>query len=298
MLNIKFQKPFLRWIGGKQKLIPVIVGKFPTNIKNYHELFLGGGSVLFALLTLQNKNLITIQGKICAYDVNEALIYTYKNIQSSYAELYEYINFYTSEYNQLGGTIVNRNPQTYEEAKTSKESYYYWMRKRFNSADKKTVESSAIFIFINRTCFRGMYREGPNGYNVPYGHHGKTLSLLSKVELETISELIKDVEFIHSDFRESLQQINDGDFVYLDPPNAPENSRTFVDYVKYRLDIGEHQELFNQIKTKKIKFVLNNAKVALVMDNFKNYHCEDIFVHRAIGAANADSGTREVIIYN
>ena len=136
-------------------------------------------------------------------------------------ELYKYINLYITEYDGIEGLIINRKPVSIEEAKTSKESYYYWIRQKYNSIDKNTIECSALFMFINKTCFRGMYREGPNGYNVPYGHYKKTPTIISETDLNYISDLIKDVEFIHSDFSSSIKNVKDGDFVYLDPPYAP-----------------------------------------------------------------------------
>tara|TARA_Y100000389_G_scaffold202122_1_gene246594 strand:- start:273 stop:578 length:306 start_codon:yes stop_codon:yes gene_type:complete len=93
---------------------------------------------------------------------------------------------------------------TVENAGKLKENYYYWLRDKYNTMDKNTVECSAIFIFLNKTCFRGMYREGPNGFNVSYGHYKKTPKIISKKDMNKISNLIKDVNFIHSDFRESM----------------------------------------------------------------------------------------------
>lgn len=144
-------------------------------MNNYHELFLGGGSVLLAILSLRQQNRIVIYGGVYAYDVNNDLINVYRNIQSNKDELYNLINFYMEEYDGIDGEIINRTPKTIEEAKTSKESYYYWLRHIYNKIDKNTVECSALFMILNKTCFRGMYREGPNGYNVSYGHYKKHL---------------------------------------------------------------------------------------------------------------------------
>jgi len=293
------QKPFLKWIGGKTQIINDIINKFPTEINNYHELFLGGGSVLLALLTLQKQNKITIKNKIYAYDLNKTLINVYKNIQHNKDELYNYINLYINEYDNITGTEINRKPKSIDDAKTSKESYYYWLRNKYNNIDKNTIECSALFMIINKTCFRGMYREGPNGYNVPYGHYKKTPTIITETDLNYISNLIKDVEFIASDFSSSIKNIKKGDFVYLDPPYAPETEKSFVGYTADGFSLDTHNNLFNGIKKldDKIKFVMSNAKVDLVTENFKDYNCEDIIARRAINSKKPGSTTTEVIIY-
>ena len=102
------------------------------------------------------------------------------------------------QYDTLTGDVITRKPENFEEAITSKESYYYWIRQRYNICDKNTIEASALFMFLNKTCFRGMYREGPNGFNVPYGHYKHT-NYHNKTEMTSVSDLIKDVEFIHCD---------------------------------------------------------------------------------------------------
>jgi len=299
MDQLKIQKPFLKWVGGKTQIINDIISKIPKQMNNYHELFLGGGSVLLAVLSLQKQNKIVIKNKIYAYDINSDLINVYKNIQSNKEELYKIINSYINEYDSIKGSIINRKPTSFEEAKTSKESYYYWIRNKYNNIDKNTIECSALFMFINKTCFRGMYREGPNGYNVPYGHYKKTPTIISETDLNYISDLIKNVKFKHSSFTNSIKNVKERDFVYLDPPYVPENSKSFVGYVADGFNLETHNLLFVEIKKlENIKFVMSNAKVDLVTDKFKEYNCVDIIARRAINSKKPGSTTTEVIIYN
>ena len=299
MTDYKIQKPFLKWVGGKTQIINSIISKLPKETNNYHELFVGGGSVLFAILSLQKHNKILIKDKIYAYDININLINMYKNVQNNKDELYKILKSYYDKYDSITDTIINRKPSNIKEAQTSKESYYYWLRDKYNNIDKNTVECSALFILINKICFRGMYREGPNGYNVSYGHYKKTPSLISKKELDDISSLIKDIEFIHNGFIESINNVKDGDFVYLDPPYAPENSKSFVGYVEGGFNLKTHESLFAEIKKlENIKFIMSNAKVDIVTNSFKDYNCQDIVARRAINSKNPGSTTTEVIIYN
>lgn len=292
-------KPFLKWVGGKTQIINHILDKIPSEIDNYHELFLGGGSVLLGVLSMVKDNKIVIKNKIYAYDINKTLIRVYKNIQKNKDELFSHLSFYIKEYDNITGTVINRKPLTIEEAKTSKESYYYWIRHIFNQMDKDSIECSAIFMFLNKTCFRGMYREGPKGFNVPYGHYKKTPTIITEENLTAISVLIKDVEFIHSDFRDSIKNdIKEGDYVYLDPPYAPESDTSFVGYTIDGFNLDMHTLLFNEIKKLKVKFAMSNAKVTLVTDSFIGYHCQEIKARRAINSKNPGSKTTEVIIYN
>ena len=314
MTDWKLGKTFLKWVGGKRQIIDKIVSKFPNEMDNYHELFLGGGSVLLSVLLLKNQNKIIIKNKIYAYDINKDLINVYKHIQTEKDKLFQRITYYISEYDSLKGSVINRKPKNIEEAKTSKESYYYWIRNKYNNIEKDTIECSALFMFINKTCFRGMYREGPNGYNVPYGHYKKTPTIITLSELNYVSELIKDVEFKHSSFVDSIKQIKKGDFVYLDPPYVPVNlydkskqkgkkekksNKSFVGYVAAGFDLECHNLLFNEIKNLvDVRFVLSNSNEKLVTDSFKNYYIEEIIARRAINSKNPAAKAKEVIIYN
>ena len=299
MSDSKIQKPFLKWVGGKTQIVDHIISKIPNEMENYHELFLGGGSILFAVLSLKKQNKILIKNKLYAYDINSVLINTYKHIQSNKEELYECIDKYMKEYESIDGETINRKPTSLEEAKTSKESYYYWLRNRYNNMEKNTIECSALFMIINKLCFRGMYREGPNGYNVPFGHYKKTPTIITKDNLNIISELINEVEFINCDFKESIKKCQVGDFVYLDPPYVPENYSSFVNYVADGFSHDTHKLLFNEIKKlEDVKFIMSNSKVDLVLNSFENYNCEEIIARRAINSKKPGSKTKEVIVYN
>lgn len=300
MKSTSLQKPFLKWVGGKTQIIEVVSSKFPKEINNYHEPFLGGGSVLFALLSLIRENHIVLKGKIYCYDLNEALINVYKHIQNEKDTLMNYVEYYMNQYDELSGTIVYRKPQNIDEAKTSKESFYYWMRHLYNTIEHDTIERSALFMCINKTCFRGMYREGPNGFNIPYGHYKKTPKIITRDELDNISNMIKDVVFQCCDFESAINNVEKDDFIYIDPPYAPENRTSFVGYLVDGFTYDDHQRLFSCIKNmdKSIKFVMSNAKVDLVLNAFEEYHYETIVARRAINAKNPNSVTNEVIVYN
>lgn len=298
----KIQKPFLKWVGGKTQILDNVLSKIPKKFNNYHELFLGGGSVLLAVLSLQKQGKIVIKNKIYAYDINETLIHVYKHVQNNKDALFEHIERYINEYDSLDGTDINRKPASIDEAKTSKESYYYWLRNKYNTIDdKSSVERSALFMIINKLCFRGMYREGPKGYNVPYGHYKTTPTIITREDLDIVSELIQGVVFECCGFETSIKKSVKGDFVYLDPPYAPENAKSFVGYVADGFSMDAHNSLFDGVKSlkkKKIKFAMSNAKVDFVMDNFKDYKYEDIVARRAINSKDPGAITTEVIVYN
>ena len=323
----KYCRPFIKWVGGKTQLLDNITriifkqlekkddeGKIIIEMKNYHELFLGGGSILFVILYLKETNKIKINGSINAYDINPVLISLYKNIQNKKDDLLKNIEKYQQKYEKIESLNVveksERKETNEEDALKSREAYYYWMRKKYNSiTDNTSIEKTALFLILNKTCFRGLYREGPNGFNVPFGNYkSKKINLLTRESIDYISQLIKDVNFKCMDFKKSLKKAKENDFVYLDPPYAPENETSFVDYVKDGFTLKDHKQLFNLTKSlqdKKIKFVMSNSNVELVKNSFKNedinhiiFKIDVIEAKRAINSKKPNSKTTEVLIYN
>lgn len=295
------QKPFLKWVGGKTQIIDILLNKFPKEMDNYHEPFIGGGSVLLALLSMKERGDIKIKGGIYACDLNEGLINVYKHIQNNKDELFNHIETIINDYDELTGDEINRKPQTLEEATTSTESYYYWLRNKFNNSNKASVEYSALFMVINKLCFRGIYREGPNGFNVPYGHYKKTPTIITKEDINRISDLLQDVNFICCDFMDAFTKMKKNDFVYFDPPYAPENSKSFVKYLEGGFDVECHEKLFDNIlklDKKHVRYVLSNAKVDMVLDKFSECNIDEITARRAINSKNPESTTKELIIHN
>ena len=300
-------KPFLKWVGGKTQIIDVLFDNFPKQINNYYEIFLGGGSVLFALLSYIKNNHIKVNGNIYAYDLNEPLIFCYKNIQTQHDKLYEEIKILIDNYNSCDNDEnVNRNAEDINDAKKSQENYYYYCRKQYNNLtreEKQSVSGSALFIFLNKTCFRGVFRIGPHGFNVPFGNY-KTPEIINKNHLDEIHNLIQPVKFECQDFTTSITNIKDNfnkhDFIYLDPPYAPETETSFVKYTEKGFDLNCHKNLFNLLQKEIPRFTLSNADVSLVRDSFKHnkFTIRTISCKRSINSKNPDAKTNEVIIKN
>jgi len=303
--KIRVPKPILKWVGGKTQIIDKLVADFPVEINNYREAFLGGGSVLFTLLSYVKSGIIRIHGNIYAYDLNEPLIYIYKNIQTHHTELYDTLQSIIMDFNECGNGTINRTPTNLEEAKVAKENYYYWIRSKYNKLclnDKKGTLGSAMFIFLNKTCFRGVFRVGPKGFNVPYGHYNNP-EIINKENLEEIHNLIQNVVFECRDFNTSLTNTEPNDFVYLDPPYAPETDTSFVGYTENGFNIENHNNLFKLIHTltdTNKKIMLSNADVSLVRENFTNekYNTLSILCKRSINSKKPDAKAKEVIIKN
>jgi DNA adenine methylase len=304
-------KPLLKWVGGKMQIMNDIMCGFPKEINDYHEPFIGGGSVLVSFLTKVRDGEIKLAGKVYASDLNANLISFYKNIQGRPEECIVELRKLCSEYGAIDGEggLVNRGAKNIEEASTSKESYYYWTRARFNglSGEERVLpKAAAILLFLNKTCFRGLYREGPNGFNVPFGNN-KNPAIIDEKNIRFVSVLIKDVTFTHCSFETNAALAGAGairgDFIYFDPPYAPETDTSFVGYNKDGFGIENHRALFricDEMTKKGVSILMSNADVKLVKDAFPMpvYTTRIISCRRAIHSKEPDSRTNEVLITN
>lgn len=294
-VNIPLVKPILKWVGGKTQIIDHIISKFPKEIKNYYEPFLGGGSVLLKFLSEVKSGNINLTGSVYASDINKELIGVYKNIQTDYLELYNQIMVLVNQYNIIKNKKGNRSPETEVEALESQETYYYWIRQQYNKNKTNTPDSiqvSAYFIFLNKTCFRGVYREGPNGFNVPFGNYSKP-EILNKENLKEVSNLIKDVKFQCKSFENGLVNTQDNDFIYLDPPYYPENEKSFVGYTYNKFN---HELLFDKVYSIPGTKLLSNSNTEYVRDRFKTQTIIEIETKRSINSKDPSAKTKELLI--
>lgn len=275
-------KPFLKWVGGKSQILDEVLEKFPNKINNYHEIFTGGGSVLIGLLQKIKNNEI-VCGDIVAYDINEVLINLYVHIQQRLPEFFECMTNLVNGYN----------------ASEDKSAFYYTIRTEYNEiTDKSSIMKTSKFLFLNKTCFRGLYREGSRGFNVSYGNY-KNPAIFDREYLTQISELIKNVKFRVSSFRDSLNQnFLENDFIYMDPPYVPENSKSFVAYTVGGFDEQSHNDLFNMCKKLKCKFLMSNSNTTLITDAFSDCTIETIDCKRRINSKNPEAITQEVLVSN
>lgn len=296
-------KPFLKWVGGKTQILPQVLAKFPLTMRNYYEPFLGGGSVLFGLLAAKAAGTITVNGSIYASDLNPNIINLYKQVQSAPAALHSALQALITPYRAIATEKGNQKPQSAEEALTSKESYYFWIRGQWNSLTgpaRNTPQAAAMLLFLNKTCFRGVYREGPRGFNVPFGHY-KSEALPDLAEFQALSATLQPVQFSVTDFATPLAAAAAGDFVYLDPPYAPEGATSFVGYTVDGFSGEQHEALFTAAKNSVARgatFLLSNAAVPLVTAAFPAPVFETTILpaRRAINSKDPAATTKEVLI--
>ncbi len=308
-MKMKIHKPFLKWVGGKHKLLTHIINKIPKEFNSYHDIFLGGGSVLLAILTLQENNKIKINKTINAYDLNIRLINTFKQVQSNPKLLillvknliHQYQKIQINTHKQKGAPKVNIDNYT-----ETREHFYYWIVYKFNTTDFNSILNAAYFIFLNKVGFRGMFRENKDGdFNIPFGLKDRKTLNIPKIIVEeniiNISKLIKNVAFHHLGFEDSVKKIKNYDFVYLDPPYVPEDNNSFVGYNACGFDLETHNKLFTSIgkfTEQKVKFIMSNSNTDLVNNTFIDYNKEIITARRAINSKNPADTTKEVVVFN
>lgn len=301
-------KPAMKWVGGKSQILDAVLDTFPPVMNNYYEPFVGGGSVLLGLLSCIQSGKITVKGTVYASDLNANLIYLYQNIQSHVealiAELEKLAASYTPLPRASETSTPNRAPSSLTEACANQESFYYWMRAQFNkltAAERAEPRASALLLFLNKTCFRGVYREGPHGFNVPFDKTYKNPAIYDAAHLRALSAAFAHVVFTVAPFQTALTSVAAGDFVYLDPPYAPESETSFVSYTADGFTKEAHEALFKRTKelvAAGALFTMSNANVKMVRDAFPpaEFNTTVIDARRAINSKNPESMTKEVLV--
>lgn len=313
--NYNFTSPIVKWVGGKSQSLDQIKHRLPDKINTYMEPFVGGGSVLLMILELVERGELTVQNYVVS-DNNALLINMYWCIQFKSQEVIQQLQVLKEEYLSITtlnvGDKLQRSNNTLEEAKATRESYYYWQRDRYNELSKTfkkqkqhdattcKPELAALMIFLNKTCFRGLYREGPNGFNVPYGNY-KNPQIYNTKHIERLSQLLAPVTFSIEDFQVVIIRAEPGDFVYMDPPYVPEKQTSFTAYIKD--GFKQYQELFDlcsDLNNENINFLLSNSNTPLVTDYFTTdiFNVDKIDCRRAINSKNPEARAREVFITN
>ena len=269
--------PFVKWAGGKRQLLSKIQERIPENYNHYFEPFVGGGAVFFG--TQPSKALIN--------DINKALINTYQRICVSPKE-------FLSEVNKI-------DSEMWEDGK----QYYYTIREHYNDKLMKSeydVELAALFVFLNKHCFNGLYRVNGKGlFNVPY-NNSRRVSVNGDSIIE-ISKYLQGITIIDGDFEDACRDARKGDFVFLDSPYAPLNPTSFESYTKEGFDIESHKrlaKLYDELTTRGCYCMLTNHNTDLINELYgnKGYKIDVVSVRRMINSDASNRVGEEVIICN
>lgn len=256
-------KPFVKWAGGKNSLISQITKYYPLELKNgkierYVEPFVGGGAVLIDILQKYNVK------EAYAFDINKDLINCYNVIKENVEDLIKELEIKEKVFLEL----ENEDRQV----------YFYNIRKEYNSykinEDELNIKRAGEFIFLNRTCFNGLYRVNKNGeFNVPCGKY-KNPCICDANNLRKLSLLIKNVIFQYGDYAKSEKYIDNNTFVYFDPPYRPLSMTSgFTSYTKENFNDENQKELANFFR----KLDKKDAKLMLSNSNPKNTNKDDDF---------------------
>jgi len=250
--KITIQSSFLKWAGGKKRLASTLFKLAPNNMENYYEPFLGSGAFFFYLSQTKKKFQAVLS------DSNSELINVYKQLRDNTNELIEILSKFQTNY------FKNR------------EKYYYFIRDEYIT--KNSIELAARFIFLNKSCYNGLYRVNRLGnFNVPHGRYMNP-KICNKEKLIDCSELLRisDAAIVCDTYKNIISKCENNDFIYLDPPYFPiSKTSNFTDYTKECFEILEHNELakeFERLSSIGAKAVLSNSNSEYIKSLYKKYN--------------------------
>lgn len=291
-------RPFVKWAGGKSGLISQLKDFYPFDLENgkiekYVEPFVGGGAVLIDVLQKYEVK------EAYAFDINEDLINCYNVIKNNIEQLIQELYKKEKEYKKL--EMDERN------------IYFYDIRKEYNSykLEKEiNIKRASEFIFLNKTCFNGLYRVNKSGkFNVPCGKY-KNPTICDSKNLRNLSKLIQNVTFLYDDYKRSNRYVDNKTFVYFDPPYRPISVTSgFTSYTKEDFNDEAQKELaryYNELNTKNARLMLSNSnpkntnpKDDFFEENYKGFNINEVYAKRMINSNSKKRGEiSELLITN
>ncbi|MFZ2193734.1 MAG: DNA adenine methylase [Candidatus Moraniibacteriota bacterium] len=272
-------RPFLKWVGGKAQLLSQFEQYYPKDFNNYFEPFIGGGALFF--------NLSPTKAHI--NDVNATLISTYKNIKNKPEEVMKILKKLENEYK-------NGNEENQKEL-------FYKIRDKFNNTSNTELKKSAYLIFLNKTCFNGMYRENSKGgFNTPFGK-AKNPTILDRENILLVSKVLKHTKLTSVSFEKAVAEAKKGDFVYFDPPYHPlTETAKFTSYHKdsfTKEDQLKLRNVFDELDKRGCYVMLSNSHTPFINEIYKKYRRETVMANRAINCKASGRGKiKELLILN
>ena len=292
-------RPFVKWAGGKGSLIPQLNNFYPYELKNgiierYIEPFVGGGAVLIDILQKYDVQ------EAYAFDINIDLINSYNIIKNNVEDLITNLKQMETEYLQL--------------EQEERKNYFYNKRDEYNNytlkENEQNIQRAAQFIYLNRTCFNGLYRVNKAGkFNVPMGSH-KNPTICDEENLRNLSKLIQNVQFQYGDYKRSMEYVTENTFMYFDPPYGPINVTSgFTSYTKEDFNDDNKTELaefYRELNEQNVKLMLSNSnpkntnKEDTFFDNiYQGFNIDEIYASRMINANSKGRGKiSEILVTN
>lgn len=272
-------KPFLKWVGGKGRLLDQLLPLFPKTFEAYYEPFFGGGAVFYALAP--------VTGQI--NDINKSLIAAYVNIRDNVSEV-------IAELQKLEQIYLSLDAEVRQEM-------FYEIRSEYNQEESRTVRKTALLIFLNKTCFNGLYRENRKGkFNVPFGRYANP-TICDEDSLQAASKVLKYVKITSGSFVDAVSNAKEGDFVYFDPPYYPLNPTS--SFTSYSVDDFSEEDqrklklVFDDLTKRGVKVALSNSDTPFIRDLYKDYRQEFVLAGRAINSVGSKRGkVSEIVVLN
>ncbi|MDO4738237.1 MAG: Dam family site-specific DNA-(adenine-N6)-methyltransferase [Bacteroidales bacterium] len=294
-------KPFIKWVGGKGQLLSQLEANVPTELHDeefaYIEPFVGGGAMLFFML----QNFVNIK-RVVINDINKNLTDAYKTIKEEPEGLVYRLKHIEQQYKAIADEEKQR-------------AYYLEIRRRFNEEQLYRIDKTALLIFLNRTCFNGLYRENTKGFfNVPFGRYSKP-TICNEEVIYADSELLNhyDVQILNGDFKETANHIDAFglNFFYFDPPYRPlSETSSFKSYVKEEFNDDSQRDLADfcrALSTKdNVRWMLSNSDCSaknpedtFFEDIYSGFDIQRVYASRMVNANASKRGKlTELLIRN